>query len=336
MVRVSQPSITDLEMRAVHECLVSGQISAGPRVEQFETEFANIHDRKYGITCNSGTSALTLALLALGAETVIMPTLTMVACANAALSAGAAIKFVDHNQWKTHRGIYLPVHLYGVPDESFNYKPFNVEDCAEAHFAKFENGQSVGSRGTLSIFSLYANKIISTFEGGIILTDDWDMAQRLKSLRAHAFTKGEHFHHKEFAFGMRMSEPQAAFGLAQLQRRNTLINARRRAAESMLAQLSKVYWLEPFPRTKDSAWWVLPVLVRRDSKHSKDDVRNYLAQNGVETRSFFKPLHLQPHLQDGGKYPVATDLYERGLYLPLYADLSSDDTEYICELLLNL
>jgi dTDP-4-amino-4,6-dideoxygalactose transaminase len=339
VIRVAKPSITDKEIRAVHDCLISGQISAGPLVEQFEHDFAALHDRKYGVTCNSGTSALTLALLAIGAESVVMPTLTMVACANAALSAGCTPKFVDHGKWNVKADCYLPVHLYGVPDETINYSLSHVvEDCAEANFGKFQNGQSVGSRGKLACFSLFANKIITCCEGGIVLTDDWDMAERLKSLRAHAFTKGEHFHHKEFALGVRMTEIQAAFGLAQLERKNTIVNTRRRLAESILAQLSSVWWLEFMPRPTGSAWWVVPILVRKESPYTKDDVRAHLARNGVETRSFFKPMHQQPHLERyaSGKYPIANDLSKRGFYLPLHPELSSEDIDFMCGLLRDM
>lgn len=335
VVRVASPSITDKEISAVNECLISGQLSAGPRVERFETEFARLHDRKYGVSCNSGTSALTLALLALGAESVAMPSMTMVACANAALSVGATPKFID-DKWNVRAQVYLPVHLYGVPDETFPNiaRSYVVEDCAEAHFAKFQNGQPVGSIGDLACFSFFANKIICCGEGGMVLTDDWDMAERLKSLRAHAFTKGEHFHHSEYACGMRMTEIQAAFGLAQLERRNVIVNTRRRLAESLMCELSRVWWLEYLPRPTGSAWWVVPVLVRKGTKN-KNDARRYLADNGVETRSFFKPLHLQPHLKEfaKGRYPVAEDQWERGFYLPLHLDMCHEDIEYIGSLL---
>lgn len=346
VIRVAQPSITDKELAFVTDALIANQLSAGPRTSAFEKRFANLHNRKYGVTCNSGTSALMLALRAMdigAGHRVAMPTMTMVACANAVLSVGATPVFVDSEPetgnavLRKRSGIdgYLAVHLYGVPAEIHGeIRQRTISDCAEAHFATYEDGKSVGSRGRLSCFSFFANKIVTTCEGGIVLTDEDETEERLKSLRAHAFTAGEHFHHKEHAYGLRMSEVSAAIGLAQLERKDALLERREKIGKAYQSLLN-VWWLEPLMRPKGSAWWVYPVLIRKGTKYTRDEVRSYLHAHGVETRSFFKPMHLQPHLKEfaHGKFPVAEDLYERGFYLPLFSDMAIADVEYIANLL---
>lgn len=347
VIRVAQPSVTDLEKAFVAQALDDNQLSCGPRNAEFEQLFAQAHDRKYGVTCNSGTTALMLALRTLNVSAghkVAMPTLTMVACPNAVLSVGGIPHFVDSEPetgnaiLECHRGLaaYMPVHLYGVPARvDPEIRSRCIEDCAEAFGAKFEDGQSVGSRGAIAAFSLFANKIVQAAEGGVVLTDDYDTSERLKSIRAHAFTKHEHFEHKEMAWGVRMSELHAAIGLAQLARKEELLRKREQVAKHYQQLLSGVWWLETMLRPPGSVWWVYPVLIRKGTKYTKDEVRRYLHEHGVETRSFFKPMHLQPHLKEfaHGKFPVAEDLWQRGFYAPLHVSMTADDVAYISELL---
>lgn len=347
VIRVAQPTITDKEMKFVQDALISNQLSCGPRNEAFERRFAQTHNRKYGVTCNSGTTALMLALHVMGVEggKVQMPTLTMVACPNAVLAVGAEPVFVDSEpetgnaELRHSRSVdaYIAVHLYGVPATVDNtIKNRVVSDCAEAHFATYENGKSVGEAGRLSCFSLFSNKIVCGLgEGGIVLTDEDEIADRLKSLRAHAFTKNEHFHHKEFAWGCRLNEPSAAFALAQLERKDSILKRRAEIASLYQQHLSGIWWLETLMRPPGSAWWVYPVLIRKGSKYTKDEVRRYLHEHGVETRSFFKPMHLQPHLKQfaTGKYPVAEMLWQQGFYLGIHFDMSESDVAYTADLL---
>lgn len=345
VIRVASPSMTSVEADALQDCIDSNQISAGPRCGLFEKQFANLHNRKYGITCNSGTTALELALRAMNigeGHTVAMPTMTMVACPNATLHTGAHPVFVDSipetgnaDFGKVVADAHMPVHLYGVPCEFGDIdKRRAVEDCSEAHFATFRDGKSVGSKGLLSTFSFFANKVVSLGEGGIVLTDDDEIEGRLRSLRAHAFTSGEHFHHKELALGCRLTELQAAIGLAQLQRKDWILAKREQVAE-WYREMLDCWWLETMLRPPGSVWWVYPVLIRKGTKYTKDEVRRYLHEHGIETRSFFKPMHLQPHLKAfaKGKYPVAENLWERGLYLPLHANMTIDDVCYIADVM---
>jgi perosamine synthetase len=348
VIRVAQPSITDKEMRFVQECLVDNQLSCGPRNSDFERRFAAAHERKYGVTCNSGTTALMLALRCLNVgvgSRVPMPTLTMVACPNAVLSLGAEPQFVDSESetgnadW-THvgnnRSAYLAVHLYGVAcDWKDVPKEKVIEDVAEGTFGSFPDGMPLGSKGALACYSTFGNKILTTGEGGLVLTDDHEVAHKLKLLRAHAFTPGDHFAHQFMAYGCRMTEIQAAIGLAQLERKDALLARRAHIASLYQQHLSGIWWLETLLRPPGSAWWVYPVLIRKGTRYTKDEVRCYLHEHGVETRSFFKPMHLQPHLKQfaTGKYPVAEDLWTRGFYLGIHCDLDEADVAYTADLL---
>lgn len=368
-IPVAKPSTGEAEMAAVARSLENNQLSQSYAVERFEREFAEAHGKKYGVTCNSGTSALLLALVAAGVgkgDEVICPTLTMIAVANAILAAGARPVFVDSeprtgnidldsdlplptDSYRDVVAMILP-HLYGMPIEFPRQKSPRgtiIEDAAESHYATFPDGSPVGSRGDFACFSFFANKIITTMgEGGIVLTDDPQAAERLRGLRAHAFDPAEHFNHQEHAWGMRMTNPQAAFGLAQHGRREEFLARRRQIWMRYAERLHELAWVE-FPlRAVGSADWVFPLLVRdgpgsisRDSAITRDHVRAALAEKGVESRTYFKPMHQQKHLSRfaaGQSFPVADDLSRRGLYLPLHVSMTDQDVDYITEILSGL
>lgn len=356
-IPVAKPSLGSLEATAAYDAIMSGWISAGPRVDDFERRFAELAGKRYGVTTNSGTTALHLALVAAGVgpgDQVVIPTLTMIAVANAVLYCGATPVFVDSlegdgnpdGRWLEDchvagirtKAVIVP-HLYGVPAAGFlaacrKHLP-NVpviEDCAEAHFATID-GKPVGSFGSLSCFSFYGNKIISTGEGGIVCTNDEQAAERLRSLRAHAFTPGNHFHHQGIAFGYRISEPQGAVGLVQLDRREEFIERRKAIAQRYIEHLRGLSWASFPERTFESAWWVFPIVT--PNREFRDGLRKALADAGVDTRSYFVPLHLQPHLRRyvTHEFPVAERLGQCGLYLPLFPDMSDGDVDYVCEVL---
>lgn len=347
VIRVACPSIGREERKNITTVLDANQLSGGPMVDEFERKFASACGRLYGVSCNSGTTALELALRAMNigpGHKVAMPTMTMVACANAVLHVGATPIFVDSlpttgnaNWTKPPKAdAYINVHLYGVPSETLDIPDhLTIEDCAESHFATHANGQPAGSRGAFAAFSFYANKIITTGEGGMVLTNMRGQRDRLIGLRAHAFTPGEHFHHSELAMGVRMSELQAAIGLGQFERAQWLLSKREEIAGFYRTGLD-CWWLETMLRPPGSVWWVYPVLIRKGSGYTRDAVRDHLHRHGVETRSFFKPLHLQPHLSEFAefrKFPVAEDLYNRGFYLPLHASMDAQDTWHVADTL---
>lgn len=357
-IPVAKPSITQAEIQAVANAVSSGWISQGREVAEFEREFAEAHGQLFGVSCSSGTTALHLALAALGIDNsfqrVIVPTLTMVAVANAVRYCRASPLFTDSQassgnsispalahsfREKINKGevirAAITVHTYGVPAE-YSVEPDvpYIEDCCECHYGKYSDGSPVGSRGIMACFSFYANKIVSSGEGGMVITSDPLLADRMRSLRAHAFTQGDHFHHQELAFGYRMTEMQAAMARVQHARRDSILGERRRVHLSYMDRLAEVDWLEFPSKPSGSVDWVFPLLVKPDAPTTRDKLRHWLAGAGIDTRTYFHPLHRQPHLKQfsAGEdcYPVADDLSRRGLYLPLFVDLQEDDVDYIC------
>jgi len=352
---VAKPSLGDAEARAAYEAVRSGWISQGPIVERFERAMAKSHGKRRGVACNSGTTALHLALKAADVgpgDEVVLPALTMVACANAVLYCGAEPRFVDSELTtgnadpaqlqraisRRTKAIIAP-HLYGVPAIAFIEAARTlapqatiVEDCAECHYAMHGN-RPVGSFGRLATFSFYANKIIAGGEGGMVLVDCERTARRLRSLRSHAFSPETHFCHEELAFGVRYTDLQAAVALVQHERRQELLARREAIARRYLEQLTGRHAIELPARTSGSAWWVFPLLAR--DRNARDLLRGRLAEAGVETRSYFIPLHQQKHLRQYATdaYPVAEQLADRGLYLPLWPDMTDEEVDYVAAVL---
>lgn len=360
VIPVCEPELTNTERRYVNEVLDSGWISSkGPMVERFEKAFAKtVSHTKYAIAVNSGTSALHLALAAVGVgpgDEVIIPTFTMIATANAVAQTGARPILVDADpeSWNIAVGkieervtartkAILPVHLYGIPADmdpvtsiAKAHHLWVIEDAAQSHGAEYR-GKRVGSIGDLSAFSLYANKIITTGEGGMLTTDNPEIAKRARLLRNYSFNEERHFWHFYLGFAYRMTALQAAIGLAQTERFTKLVALRRRHARWYRRYLSRVPGLtlpvEP-PGIKN-VFWMYTLLVEKDRFGvSRDTLRAYLAERGIETRSFFVPIHLQPiyHRQYlGQRFPVAERLCRDGMYLPSSPTLTSSQIQRIC------
>lgn len=350
-IPVAKPSLGETEARAAYQAVRSGWISQGPIVERFEQAIAAAHGKRFGVACNSGTTALHLALKAADVgpgDEVVLPSLTMVACANAVLYCGATPRFVDSEPMtgnadpaqlqralsRRTKAIIAP-HLYGVPAIAFIEaaqalapQATIIEDCAECHYGAAGN-RPVGSFGRLATFSFYANKIIASGEGGMVLVDCERTARRLRSLRSHAFSPETHFCHEELAFGVRYTDLQAAVALVQHERRQELLARREAIARRYRERLAGLKAIELPKRTSGSAWWVFPLLAR--DRDARDGLRSRLAEAGVETRSYFIPLHRQKHLQQFAtdEYPVADRLSDSGLYLPLWTDMTDDDVDYV-------
>lgn len=208
-------------------------------------------------------------------------------------------------------------------------------DAAEAHGARYRD-RPVGSLSLAASFSFYANKIITTGEGGMITTNDAELARLARRLRDHAFSDERHFWHKYLGFNYRMTNMQAAVGLAQTERLEGFVEIRRANAASYTNQLSKIPGLTvPVERAgARNVYWMYGVMVEREFGISRDELRQLLAQRGVETRTFFIPIHIQPiyyELFKGQRYPVAEELCRRGLYLPSGATLTEAEVDYVCE-----
>jgi perosamine synthetase len=360
IIPVSDPKLDGNELRYVTQCVQSNWISsAGRFVREFEETFAAAMGCHYGVATSNGTTALHLALATLGlgaGDEVIIPTFTMIATANAVRYTGAMPVLVDAERetWNLDvtqlagkvtprtRGICL-IHTYGHPVDmdpllelADRRGLWVIEDAAEAHGARYK-GRTIGSLGRAASFSFYANKIITTGEGGMVTSNDAELARVARRLRDHAFSDERHFWHKYLGFNYRMTNLQAAIGLAQTERLDELVEIRRRNAARYTGALRKIPGLtlpveRPWAR---NVYWMYGVVVEDEFGISRDELRQRLARRGIETRTFFIPIHLQPIYYEsfkGQRYPVAEELCRRGLYLPSGATLTSAEIDYICDM----
>lgn len=359
IIPVCEPVLQGNEARYVMDCLNTGWISsAGKYIPLFEQAFSGKVGCDYGIACVSGTTALHLILAALGlgpGDEVIIPTFTMIATAYAVSYTGARPVLVDSERrtWNmdlnqieskiTERTkAIIVVHTYGHPVDmdpvreiAQRYNLYVIEDAAEAHGALYK-GQPTGSLGEAAAFSFYANKIITTGEGGMVTTNNPQLAETIRTLRDHAFSKERHFWHKYIGYSFRMTNLQAAVGLAQTEQMERLVVRRRENAALYEELLRDVPGLtlpieEPWAQ---NVFWMYGVLVEDEFSLSRDELRRWLAERGIETRTFFIPMHLQPiYYTDyqGERYPVAEELCRRGLYLPSASSLTSHEIEFVVE-----
>lgn len=359
LIRVCEPTLEGNEKCYVNQCLDTNWISsAGQFTRDFEAAFASFSGARHGIACVNGTAALHLALATMGigpGDEVILPAFTMIATINAVAYTGATARLVDSepHTWNMDMNqvaaritpqtrVVIPVHTYGHPAdmdalmELAGKHGFNVlEDAAEAHGAAYK-GRKVGSLGHAAAFSFYANKNITTGEGGMVLTSDDAFAKVCRTLRDHAFSPERHFWHKFRGFNYRMTNLQAAIGLAQAERLDELIARRRQNAARYTSLLADIPGLVRPPQSEhvENVFWMYSVLVNEQFGMSRDQLRAFLAAHGIETRTFFIPLHLQPiyyHAFKGQRFPVAERLCAHGFYYPSSASLSEADLRYIVD-----
>lgn len=359
-IPVSAPVFGKEEQENVRRCVHSGWISSrGAYLGEFERSFSSFCGARYGICCSSGTSALHLALagLRVGAgDEVIMPSFTMIATALAAVYQGARPVFVDSepdtgniDPGKIERAVtrrtkaVICAHIYGHPCDMDPIMRIArrrglavVEDAAESHGAEYK-GRRVGSIGDAGAFSFYGNKIITTGEGGMLVTNRLRLKERVVYLKNMAFCARRHFWHREVGFNYRMSNIQAAIGLAQVHRLEEFI-ARKRAIARLYGRLLAgipgiVLPVEkPYAR---SVYWMYGIRVLREAGITRDHLRRKLAATGIETRSFFIPLHLQPVFAGSrparGGFPVADAFCSEGLYLPSGAGLTTAQVRIVAD-----
>jgi perosamine synthetase len=361
MIPVCEPLLSGKELEYVGDCLKTNWISsAGKYIAEFEKGFAAYCGAKYGIATTSGTTALHLALAALGigkGDEVIIPTFTMAACAFSVIYTGAKPVLVDSEPetWnmdvaQVERKInprtkaIMPVHVYGhscdmdpIMDIARKHHLFVVEDAAEAHGATYK-GKMTGRIGDVGCFSFYANKIITTGEGGMIVTNDEKLADRARRLKDQAFSRERRFLHTELGFNYRMTNIQAAIGLAQLENIDRLVGMRRKNAQLYNRLLKDVSGIT-LPKEKKWAknvYWMYSIVVENDFGMSRDDLMAFLRQKGVDTRTFFIPMHVQPAFKnmglfEGERYPISEQLAEKGLYLPSGSGLTEEQINTVCE-----
>jgi len=352
-IPVAEPEIGEEELQNVIEAVKSGWVSSkGPFIEEFEKSFSSYIGMKHGVATSNGTTALHLALEALGigsGDKVLVPSLTFIAAANAVTYTGAEPIFVDsHLQYwcidpskieekiDSQTKAIIVVHLYGHPCDmgeimriAEEYRLYVIEDCAEAHGAEFK-GRKVGSFGIISCFSFYGNKIITTGEGGMSLTNDEERAYKMRILRDHGMNPYKKYWHDIVGFNYRMTNLQAALGVAQLKKIDLLINKKRQTATAynkLLQDLSTVIRAPEMPWAK-SVYWLYSILVK---KALRDKIIEYLEREGIETRPFFHPIHILPPYKRGLKLPVAEELSAMGLNLPSGPRLSENQIQEVAE-----
>ncbi|MBP7216490.1 MAG: DegT/DnrJ/EryC1/StrS family aminotransferase [Candidatus Omnitrophica bacterium] len=358
VVPVSDCYLRGNEAKYLLECVKTGWVSClGPFVEKFERAFSSYCGARYGITCSSGTAALHLALMSVGVtcgDEVIIPSFTMVSTANAVAYMGAKPVLVDATKdtfaldpekieakiTKKTKAI-IAVHLYGHPADmdpilkiARKHKLAVIEDAAEAHGAEYK-GKRVGSIGDVACFSFYGNKIITTGEGGMVVTSNKKIKEQAEYMRDMAFCNVRHFWHRNLGFNYRMSNLQAAVGLAQVEQIDFLIERRRAIAATYNRYLRNVRGLT-LPQEKPFAknvYWMYTILIEAEFGMTRDMLRKKLAEHGIETRVLFVPIHLQPIYakQCQGAFPVAEDLCRKGMYLPSGNTLTSQKIKRVCD-----
>ena len=358
-IPVAAPVLSGNEKAYVMDCIDSTWISsAGKYVEKFEAAFADFCGVKHAASCCNGTVALHLALMALGVgpgDEVIVPTLTFVATANTVVYCGARPVFVDSepNTWNLDpaqleakvtprtRGI-IPVHLYGHPADMDHILSiarkrslFVLEDAAEAHGAEYK-GRKAGSMGDIAIFSFYGNKIVTTGEGGMVITNDDALAGKVRQLRAQGIDPARRYWFPVIGYNYRMTNVTAAIGLAQMEKVDWHVQRRLEVAawyREHLQSVPGISWQPEMPWAKH-VYWMFSILLGDEVLLERDEVMARLRERGIETRPLFYPMHTLPPYADaarGESFPVAERLARRGINLPTWAGLTRDDVRYICD-----
>lgn len=347
MIPVNQPLLDGNEENYLIECIRSGWISSeGPFVEEFERRFATLTNRKYGIAVCNGSVALEASVVALGikeGDEVIMPAFTIISCAAAIVRQGATPVLVDIDPMTWNMDVsqiearitsrtraIMVVHIYGLPTDmapilqlAIQYGLRIIEDAAQAHGQTYQN-LPCGSFGDISTFSFYPNKHVTTGEGGMILTDSESLAERCRSLRNLCFQHGKRFVHEELGWNFRMSNLQAALGVAQLERLNDFVSIKRKMGEQYTRLLKDVIGIQlPLPLTSysENVYWVYGMVLDDAIPFDAQEAMERLSRLGIGTRPFFWPMHEQPVFRKLGlfpaeRYPIAERIARRGFYIP--------------------
>lgn len=361
-IPVNEPLLNGNEKKYLCECIDTGWISSeGPFVKEFERGMSTSVGRKYGIAVSNGTAALEVAVQALGIGTgdeVIMPTFTIISCAMAVTKMGAVPVLVDSDihTWNMNvdeietkitsktKAIMI-VHLYGLPVEMDKVlalaKKYNlkvIEDAAEMHGQTYR-GRHCGSFGDISTFSFYPNKHITTGEGGMIVTDDEQLAERCRRIRNLCFRNDIRYVHDEISDNYRFTNLQAAVGLAQLERLDGFVERKRVMGKYYTERLKDISGLIlPIEKTDyaDNIYWVYGIVLDRQIQADNRTVQRLLAEEGIGTRTFFWCMHEQPVYQKQGlfvreAYPNAEYLARKGFYIPSGLALTMEQMERVVE-----
>lgn len=360
MIPVNEPKFGPREKELLNQCIDTGWVSSdGPFIKEFEDTFSAFLGMKYGVAVCNGTASIEAALFALGVnkgDEIIMPTFTIISCVVAALRLGATPVLVDMEPetWTMDVGqigkkitkkttVIMPVHIYGHPVDMdplmaiANTHGIKVmEDAAEVHGAEYK-GRKCGSMGDVSSFSFYANKIVTTGEGGMVVTNDADMAERARSYRNLCFRPEKRFYHTELGYNFRMTNLQAALGVAQTERLGESIAIKRRLGEyyrKKLADIPGVRFQVEKPWAK-SVYWMYSIEIDPATGLNAETVMKKLGEKKIGTRPFFLGMHEQPVFHEmglfvGERYPVAENAYQQGLYLPSGMGLTETQVDTVC------
>ena len=368
MIPVSEPFLGNREIEYVTECVRTGWVSSEGRfIPAFEEAWAEYCGRRHGIAVCNGLVALQLALAALDlqpGDEVIMPAFTIISCALAVVYAGGTPVLVDSDPMTCtldpaqvaeritpRTRAIMAVHLYGHPADmdcilqvAQKHGIAVIEDAAESHGAEYLSGRAghqpvwkkCGSFGTYSAFSFYANKVITTGEGGMVLVDDLRDAEKLRSLRNLCFQSGRRFWHEDLGYNFRMTNMQAALGLAQIERVDEIVAKKRWIGAQYTDRLKAIPHLRlpverPWAR---SVFWMYGVVLDESSGMDAVEFAKALAARGVQTRPYFLGMHEQPVFRRRGwfqsdSFPVAERLARQGLYLPSGTALSAEQIDSV-------
>jgi perosamine synthetase len=370
MIPVNEPLIGEKEIEYVQDCLRTGWISsAGKYLERFEQAWAEYCGMQYGIAVSNGTTALHVAIACLDlqpGDEVILPTFTIISCAQAVTYNGAVPVLVDSDPrtWcmdvnqvadkiTPRTRAIMPVHIYGHPVDMDPIRSLAkqhglivIEDAAEAHGAQYlsNRGQPnqawhrCGGLSDISVFSFYANKLVTTGEGGMVLTNDPVIAEKARGLRNLCFRPERRFYHTQLGFNFRLTNLQAAIGLAQVERMPETVAKKRWIGEyynNRLKRFSKVQLPveEPWAR---QVYWMYGMVLDEITGFSAADFAKKLFEKGIETRPFFLGMHEQPVFTEQGLfkgevYPVAERIARQGLYLPSGLTLTEAQLKQVCQ-----
>lgn len=362
-IPVNEPLLNGNEKKYLCECIDTGWISSeGPFVKEFEKKMSASVGRAYGVAVSNGTAALEVAVQALGigeGDEVIMPTFTIISCAMAVTKVGAIPVLVDSdvNTWNMNvdeieakitdkTKAIMVVHIYGLPVEmdkvlalANKYGLKIIEDAAEMHGQTYF-GKPCGSFGDISTFSFYPNKHITTGEGGMVVTDDEELAERCRMIRNLCFRKDVRYVHDEISDNYRFTNLQAAVGLAQLERLEEFVEKKREMGRYYTERLSEIKGIAlPIPKTHyaDNIYWVYGLVLDQSIQVENKVMQKLLADEGIGTRTFFWCMHEQPVYQKKGlfqeeKYIGAEYLARKGLYIPSGLALTREQMdEVVCK-----
>ncbi len=362
MIPVNEPLLNGNESRYLAECVETGWISSeGPFVRKFEAGFAALVGRRHAIAVTNGTAALDAAVDALGlgpGDEVVMPTFTIISSILQIVRCGATPVLVDSDPvtWNMNvdqiaaritprtRAIMV-VHIFGLPADmdpilalAAQHGLALIEDAAQMHGQTYK-GRPCGSFGDISTFSFYPNKLMTTGEGGMIVADDDALAEKCRSVRNLCFQDKQRFVHEHLGWNLRMTNLQAALGVAQLERVEEFVARKRHMGQRYLALLADVPGLQlPLPRTDyaENIFWVFGLILDDEIPFDAVEAMRRLGARGIGSRPFFCPMHQQPVLLERGlfageRYPVAERMYSRGFYVPSGMALTDAQMDEVAE-----